>query len=62
MNSYIELRLGDDNVSPRVRIELATTISSMDAVLDDLIKPALLAAGFHQETVNKLQLVEEEAS
>lgn len=54
--SYIELQLGE--LSPTVRIELKESCVVMDDVLEDLIKPALLASGYTQHTVNRIVLVD----
>ncbi len=52
MGSYIELCLdtestGDSNTShPVVRIEMPMPVQSLDTVIDNLIRPALLASGY----------------
>jgi len=60
--SYIEICCNADNNNdpdltlPVVRIELPTQCESIWSVLDNLIKPALLASGFAQQTVDSLQV------
>ncbi len=59
MSSYLELQLSD-SIHPRVKIEMPLDSVSLEAVLDDLIKPALLASGFQQGSVDKIIIEEEE--
>lgn len=57
MSSYIELRASSLPRSPKARIELDISNGSIDGVLEELIKPVLLAVGFQQRTVEKIQIV-----
>lgn len=59
MISYIELSL-NNTLNPTIRIEFNKEASSIETVLNDLIKPALLASGFRQKTVDKIVLFEDE--
>lgn len=59
MGAYVELSLSD-TIHPKVRIEAKTNIGSIDVVLNDLVKPALLASGFMQDTVDKICFVGDE--
>lgn len=58
MSSYMELSLGESH--PVVRINSKANIGSIETVLEDLIKPALLASGYQQRTVDKIVLSDEE--
>lgn len=58
MSSYIELSLSDD-IHPKVRIEMNMNMVNIETVLEDLIKPALLASGFVQSTINKVVILDE---
>lgn len=60
--SYIEICIdttsnNDPDLSlPSVRIELPTQCESIWSVLENLVKPALLASGFTQQTVDSVQI------
>lgn len=67
MSSYIELKISDGYYQPNstecdnypvVRIELANNAGGLETVLEDLIKPALLASGFAPENVNDIYFKE----
>lgn len=62
MSSYIEFCLddqGDEVIMPVVRITISAPRLSIQGVLDDLIKPALLASGFTDDTINKIAIKED---
>lgn len=52
MRAYIELCIDTENTNdpntshPVVRLEMPTSCSSLDAVYENLVKPALEASGF----------------
>jgi hypothetical protein len=56
--SYIELQLSE--IQPIVRIELKESCVVIDTVLEDLIKPALLASGYLEHTVNRIAVIDQE--
>lgn len=60
--AYIEVQLSDNEgwsdpeaMSPKVRIEVPCDVEHIDDVWGTLIKPALLACGFQQETISNLR-------
>ena len=64
MNSYIELYLGDTDTKrelyPNNRVELTLCVGTFDEIIESLVKPALLAAGFSEGSVNRLEVTSDE--
>ena len=68
MRSYIELCINTDETNdsntehPVVRLEFRSSVTTFDGVIEDLIRPALLASGFSKGTVDNLVILEEPES